>query len=200
MNDEINGRRRSLSIRQVASRSRTRVACQMFGRMQMPVPTGIVKARIVSMSGSPSFVEVVTIWMTGAVTPHHAQAPALVRNVIRLAQFGRHQGGQDRQEDARRQAAASTVGLQRQARVHHGTLHAGSQHTRAGCPERLRRPAGRAHSRRPGMVEPRSAYLVRQDIWSSFGSWLRTIPAWHPAIGLGSRQRATPMPARISRE
>ena len=29
--------------------------------------------------------------------------------------------------------------------------------------ERLRRPAGRAHSRRPGVVEPRSAYLARQD-------------------------------------
>ena len=44
----------------------------------------------------------------------------------------RHQGAQVRQEDARRQTAASAVGLEHQTRIHHGTLPAGSQPAGAG--------------------------------------------------------------------
>jgi hypothetical protein len=45
--------------------------------------------------------------------------------------FGRgwYQGPQTRQEDAGRQAFASAIGIQHQARVHHGAFHAGHQLT-----------------------------------------------------------------------
>src|SRR5271154_1114752 len=76
---------------------------------------------------------------------------------------GRHQSPQARQENAGRKAPASAIGIQHQARVHHGAFHAGCRLARTRGQERLLRAARRAHPRRSGMVQSRQAHLARQD-------------------------------------
>src|ERR1700675_3817286 len=66
---------------------------------------------------------------------------------------GWHQDPQTRQENAGRQAFASAIGIQYQARVHHGAFLAGCRPARARGSERLLRAARRAYPRRPGMVQ-----------------------------------------------
>src|ERR1700683_1615401 len=58
---------------------------------------------------------------------------------------GRHQSPQARQENAGRKAPASAIGIQHQARVHHGAFHAGCRLARTRGQERLLRAARRAH-------------------------------------------------------
>src|SRR6202451_2958965 len=58
---------------------------------------------------------------------------------------GRHQSPQARQENAGRKAPASAIGIQHQARVHHGAFHAGWRLARTRGQERLLRAARRAH-------------------------------------------------------
>src|ERR1700756_2368713 len=57
----------------------------------------------------------------------------------------RHQGGEVRQEDAGREAAAPGIRQQHQARIHNGTFPAGSRHARAGSQFRFLGAAGHAH-------------------------------------------------------
>src|SRR5579863_8837852 len=56
-----------------------------------------------------------------------------------------HQSPQARQENAGRQASASAVRIEHQARVHHGAFHAGRRLARTRGQERLLRAARRAH-------------------------------------------------------
>src|ERR1700680_4114194 len=70
---------------------------------------------------------------------------------------GWHQGRQTRQENAGRQAVASTIGIQHQARVHHGAFPAGCRPARPRGSQRVLRTARRAYPRRSGMVQSRPA-------------------------------------------
>jgi hypothetical protein len=58
---------------------------------------------------------------------------------------------------------ASAIGIQHQARIHHGAFHAGCRPARTRGSERLLRTARGAYPRRPGMVQSRQAHLARQD-------------------------------------
>jgi hypothetical protein len=66
---------------------------------------------------------------------------------------GWHQDRQTRQENAGRQAFASAIGIQHQARIHHGAFLAGCRPAGPRGSECLLRAARRAHPRRPGMVQ-----------------------------------------------
>src|SRR6516162_3076764 len=103
--------------------------------------------------------QLTALWVQGVAALHKSDAPQRPAGPGR----GWRQGRQTRQKDARRQAPASAIQLQHQARIHHGTFHAGRGPARQRGLERLRRPARHPHSRRPAVVQSRQAHAARQN-------------------------------------
>jgi hypothetical protein len=64
-----------------------------------------------------------------------------------------HQDPQTGQENSRRQVVASAIGIQHQARIHHGAFLAGRRPAPACDSERLLRTARATYPRRSGMVQ-----------------------------------------------